>query len=130
MRQQAEEMQRANQLAEEAQEEAKRKASEENSESFASALGLSPIRPSLPRQQLDEMKRANDLAEDANFQHRMDRMHADIQRLTDRSRQQISQPQSSEWVLKYNPYTGRYQYVPPNAQLKYNALENRYEWVP
>ena len=41
-----------------------------------------------------------------------------------------SKVENSEWVLKYNPYTSRYQYVPPNAQLKYNAFENRYEWVP
>ena len=35
-----------------------------------------------------------------------------------------------DWVLKYNPHTSHYQYVPPTAELKYNALENRYEWVP
>jgi hypothetical protein len=74
------------------------------------------------RDQFDQMSR--DSALDA--QHRMDAEDAASQHRRDK----LAASQSSAWVLKYNPFSRRYQYAPPNAQLKYNALENRWEWVP
>ena len=67
--------------------------------------------------------------DDAYYQRTMDKIEADG-RNHQRELDRIFQPQASRWVLKYNSFSGRYQYVPPTAELKYNPLEHRWEWVP
>ena len=132
LEQQADEMERANQIAQEkAQEEAKRKKLEKNSQLFGSLLS-----PSLAQQQLNEMKRANDMAEMERIQpsdwYQKFRQQQALDDIASELRlKRLAPGQVNEaWVLKYNPFSNRYQYVPPTAQLKYNSLENRYEWVP
>ena len=66
----------------------------------------------------DELRRANDIAE----QNRLDKLLP-----TDAVPER---PQNQQWILKYNSFENRWQYVPPNAELKYNAPENRWEFVP
>jgi len=71
-----------------------------------------------------EFQRANDHAERVARQSWLDK-----------SLQQVYPPaqypaQNNDWILRYNAFSGQWQYAPPNAQLKYNAYQNRYEWVP
>jgi hypothetical protein len=67
---------------------------------------------------------------DADRQRQADKWDAKLEADRQRLAQEISQPQASEWVLKYNSFSGQYQYVPPTAQLKYNPFQKRWEWVP
>jgi nucleotidyltransferase/DNA polymerase involved in DNA repair len=99
---------------------------------------------------LYELHRGNDIAEqqrqimaNAEFNQRMQASEQseqnrkainEIQEIRYDNRMQAIneqyQPQNQSWLLKYNSFENRWQYVPPNAQLKYNALANRWEFVP
>jgi hypothetical protein len=80
---------------------------------------------------LAEIRRGNDIAQqaasDAAF-NRIESREPLYQNSTTAA--PATPPFPQPWVLKYNAWSHKWQYAPPDSALKYNAYENRWEWVP